>query len=76
IGAWEMRPSTVAMKSYPVLIFEWRPRIAAPCNDYWSENLRRSDAEGFGAKKRSYLHIDLTSSKLLSSISINDLTSV
>ncbi|HEV7832260.1 MAG TPA: hypothetical protein VGP09_02550, partial [Caballeronia sp.] len=74
--AWEMRPSTVAMKSSPVLIFEWHPRIAAPSNDYWSENLRRSDAEGFGATKRSYRHIYQTSLKLLSFISIDDLTSV
>jgi hypothetical protein len=66
IGAWEMRPSAVAMKSSHVLIFEWHPRIAAPCNDYWRENLRPSDVEGVSAKTFPYLHIDTTSSNRLS----------
>jgi hypothetical protein len=59
------------MKSSPVLIFEWHPRIAAPCNDYWSENLRRSDAEGAGAETLSYLLIHPNASNLRSSISIS-----
>jgi hypothetical protein len=76
IGEWEMRPSTVAMKSSPVLIFEWRPRIAAPCIDYWRENLRRSDALERSGETLSYLHIVLTSSNYMALILVHRATSV